>query len=452
MRRQTKSPLGPTVVQGKGGSRTRSETKPSKTKDDIVLGVLIPTRNREEFLVHAVESCVRFREASPFRVELFVANNGDLGLGQATVGALEGALVTMIERPSEPVSMSQNWQRGFESVQKTAVTHLLIMGDDDFLLSSIRKEFVNAFLDGFDGVICDRAARHYRWETSDSPSRVRFSRRNHRQMATRMRTSPEDMFVSPDLYTQGPGPYQGFISVDWLNRVLNEFGVLSPSRSPDVFLSFALATYGEFSSISLDRSFLVDGQSPKSNGASMLGFSDNKEPGLDFKRLSAFEFSSDNSLPGLEDFPSLFVATTEVYDWVKLKRPELRNLDIQAVMRGMSVEVPGTNSPETQKLKAFAKANGYCLPPLVQREAEKYLPEFEFGRRRFSVDASSLTPVQACEILASYPALAKFLWRKRASFARCLPANLRRLGSRAVVKLRDRRATAHKRLVANRTA
>lgn len=435
------------IREGQFNSRTETRTasnaatatKPKmlrKTKDQIILGVLIPTRNREEYLVHAVGSASRFRSACPFTVKIFVANNGDCELSQVTVQALQNSGVSIIELPSEPISMSQNWQRGYERVQETDVTHLLIMGDDDFLLIPDQKEFAKAFLCGFDGVLCDRDARHYLWETTNSPARIRFSRQNSQEMANQMRTNPEEMFISPGLYTQAPSPYQGFISVEWLQEVVEEFGVVSPSRSPDVFLSFALASLARYASVSLQRPFLANGQSPKSNGASMFGLSKNPKPGEDFKRLSALEISPTTSLPGLEDFPSLFVATTEVFDWVKLKRPEMRNLDLKAVVKGMSIDLPNAKNSDAAKLRAFAEANGCGLSSVSKNHGRQDLPSFELRRKRFSAEARDLTPEQVCEIMSSSHALVKYLWSARVDFVKSFPANIRTLAGRACVKAR----------------
>lgn len=435
------------IREGQFNSRTETRTVSNtataakvrmlrKTKDQIILGVLIPTRNREEYLIHAVGSASRFCSACSFTVKIFVANNGDRELSQATVQVLQNSGVSIIELPSEPISMSQNWQRGYEWVQGTDVTHLLVLGDDDLLLSPDYEAFTDAFLNGFDAVICDKSTRHFRWKTPDSPARIRFSRQNSQEMATRMRSNPEDMFTSPNLYTQAPSPYQGFISMEWLREVVAEFGVVSPSRSPDVFLSFALASLPQFASTSLQRSFLADGQSPKSNGASMLGFSNNKLPGEDFKRLSALEISPTTSLPGLEDFPSLFVATTEVYDWVKLKRPHMPDLDMQAVVHGMSIDLPRATSSDAAKLAVFAEANGYSLSSPTSEDEYVHFPTFEFGRRRFSAEARDLTPEQVCEIMSSPHALMKYLWSNRVDFVKSFPANVRRLAGRACVKAR----------------
>lgn len=406
----------------------------SKTKEQIALGVLIPTRNREEYLVHSIESALKFRLACPFGVKIFIANNGDEQLSQSLTEALERDGITLIERPLAPISMSQNWHRGYQCVKEEIVTHLLIMGDDDLLLNPDYRPFTKAFLDGYDAVICNRSARRYLWETPDSPARIQFTRENSKQMVNRMRSNPEDLFISPSLYAHSPSPYQGFVSMEWLGKVVQEFGVLSPARSPDVFLSFALASMTQFSSVSLRRPFLADGQSPKSNGASMLGFSKNTQPAQDFGRLSASEISETTTLPGLESFPSLFVATTEVYDWVKLKRPNLRDLDLGAVVHGMALDLRKASSSDAEKLRGFAAAIGRPFAAAEQNDDTSEPPSFELRRKRFTAEARELTPAQVCTIMSSSSALMKYLWSTRSAFARSFPANMRKLAGRARVK------------------
>jgi Glycosyl transferase family 2 len=389
----------------------------------IVLGVLIPTRNREEFLVHAVKSALRFAERCSFEVIVVVANNGDDNFSAETLEEITRSGVIVLTRPPSVLSMAKNWHRGFEYTLSTRVTHLAVLGDDDFLIAPSR-EFSRALLAGFDAVICDRVARSYRWENESSPPRIVIARPRNPKRAEVLRSDPERMFEEPVLYSLAPSPYQGFVRMSALQKIVDEYGVLSPARAPDVFLSYALSCLPGLKWISLRKPFMVNGTSPKSTGASALGQSKSKKASQEFHVLSRGEIRFPSTLPGLETFPSLFVATTEVFDWAQSKKPEMRSVDIRKVLHGMARSAYLAGAEDVKKLMIVAKDCQVDLSLSPSQNPPKRSSEFDLFYFGFSLEVKNLSPSAACRIAESRLAIILLLARNCSVIARSVPANM----------------------------
>jgi glycosyltransferase involved in cell wall biosynthesis len=417
-------------------TKSTEEIPQKLRKSDIKLGILVPTRNREEYLVHSLASATKFRSECSFSVDIFVANNGDRELPVQLLSRMQEQGIESLPRPTHVLSMSQNWNQAYEKIRLTNVTHLLILGDDDFLLSPNYGEFEDSFLSGSDAVHCDRHARQYFWPSNSSEGRVVFHRATKPVYPDQMRNDPTAMFRNPRRYQMAPCPYQGFISVQALDKVVEEFGVLSPARSPDVFLSFVLASDSSLRSSYLTRPFLCEGVSPKSNGASSLGLSKNDDPFKDFSRLSTNEIPPNSSLPGLESFPSLFIATTEVYDWVRLKRSGIPPLNVVTLVQGVAETIPLAKPAEVTKLKTLADSLGVRLPTAATHVHGVENPGFQIFGNGFS-STCSMQPHQVVELFERKTAAAKFLLTSIPVLFRSAPSILRRLTDKLKKELRS---------------
>jgi hypothetical protein len=368
---------------------------------------------------------MRFRASCKFPVQIFVANNGDSDFDEELCEFMNSAGVKVVERPNTIVSMSQNWLRGFDSVRQTSVSHLLVMGDDDFMLTGSRK-FERALLSGADAVICDKGARRFVWPENGGSSQVEIRKNFGFAAHKRVMRDPEAMFSKPFLYTVAPGPYAGFVSVNALEKVVTEFGCLSPVRSPDVFLGFVVATIPGLKTVYLRSYFVVDGQCVKSNGASTTRTSTNDAPGNEFYSLSIREVPEPSSLPGLSTFPSLFVSTTEVFDSVRVVRPNLRPLDVEVVIRGLEKSAHRAKPEELRNLELLCAQNGLRLDPIA-RATQTRIDGFKFHGFSFDLEVPRLGPADAQKILGSNLQILRLLWASRKMVWKGMPSNVRSL-------------------------
>ena len=96
----------------------------------IKFSIVIPTRDRAEYLASCLASVVKSAELSGAEVEIVVSDNASTDNTESTVKAATYPGIKYIRRP-ERLSMRQNFE---EALGDTTGSHVIFIGDDDAVL------------------------------------------------------------------------------------------------------------------------------------------------------------------------------------------------------------------------------------------------------------------------------------------------------------------------------
>jgi glycosyltransferase involved in cell wall biosynthesis len=235
----------------------------SRTRFSIV----VPTRERADTLLHTLRTCV----AQDYDdCEIIVSDNYSADHTREVVAGLEDPRIRYTN-PGRRVSMGENFEHAFGLVG--ADTYAICIGDDDGLTPGALAR-ADEILAAEKTAALTGVRAHYDW-----PGLLE-GRANQLVLpkgGTRTATRPTAEFVDDYLagrctYGAGPLLYQGFVSARTLDALRKRTGRLFKSRSPDVYAVFAISAVLSAYTTS-ERCFVIDGASPRSNGAAVFGLS-----------------------------------------------------------------------------------------------------------------------------------------------------------------------------------
>lgn len=234
---------------------------------DYILSILIPTRNRLEYLQSCVEQVLG---ACSLRVQVVVQDNSD--------NEWEVARVLEKEHPNfnyyyhkSAVSFVENFSMALTHARGE---YFCFIGDDDGVMPAIEQLADRMHIVHADAVSQNIAATYF-WpnsqkaiaDTETGLLKIFYANNEVRKYAT----NPE---LKKLLYTAGQNylnrglvkPYHGVVRTKLVERVKDVVGVYIDGLSPDIFISVALSCFVE-SVYVINYPITISGISPKSGSA-----------------------------------------------------------------------------------------------------------------------------------------------------------------------------------------
>lgn len=225
--------------------------------------IVIPTRNRPEYLPGTVRSALRQTNVSNFEVIVF-DNSSLISAKEVLKGINDPRLV--IERSEVPLAMRDSWEIAVSYATGDFVT---ILGDDDSIVPSA-LHVSSVIIEKYNAKILRWDRAHYYWPNykntnSANLCRIPLGRTVFKIDGYWLLRQLGQMSLS---YSASPTIYNSWIHRDLVQKVKLASGRLFHSASPDVDSGFAFAyTCGSFYHLNFPLS--VCAQSAKSNGAQM---------------------------------------------------------------------------------------------------------------------------------------------------------------------------------------
>ena len=244
--------------------------------DRPTLSVVIPTRNRHDYVVHAVRSVLAIR--SP-ELEVVVHDNSDSDRLSAWIAARPGDARLVHRHTSAPLSMTENFDA---AVASSSGRYVAIIGDDDGVSPEIVEAAVWAGQNRVD-TLTPSSVVNYNWPDLGATARTivrpaALAIRSFSGVITYpapleelqkcLRSAGQQFFLLPRTY-------YGIVRREMYSRVREETGTCFPGVSPDMASAVALARYAR-RCCHVDYPLFVPGSAGRSNA----GYSvDNKHIG-----------------------------------------------------------------------------------------------------------------------------------------------------------------------------
>jgi glycosyltransferase involved in cell wall biosynthesis len=280
----------------------------SRTRFSIV----IPTRERADTLYHTLRTCV---EQDYEDCEIIVSDNSSVDHTREVVAGFRDARVKYTN-PGRRVGMGENFEHAFGRIGPD--TYAICIGDDDGLTpgalaraDEILASEKTAALTGTRG--------HYDWPglLAGRTNQLMLPKGGTRIARRRAADFVDDYLAGRCTYGAGPLLYQGFVSSRTLEALRQRTGRLFKSRSPDVYAVFAIS--GALRDYTMtEHCFVIDGASPRSNGATLFGLSPDT--------TEARNFQAENEWPmheGLIGSRSLVTGVADAYLYARDAMGEL---------------------------------------------------------------------------------------------------------------------------------
>lgn len=260
------------------------------------LSIIIPTRERAEYLAHCVRTCLQ----SPLQnLEVLILDNASTDMTPSVVVSLTDPRVRYV-RNQRRLSMRDNFEKGLQLAQGDV---LCCIGDDDGLLAHAPEEALE-ILDKKNLGALSATRAHYRWpdllvggkNTALVPRRTGVTILNSREQL-RILLKHCDYYRLPCLY-------HGFVRRSVVQRVLEHQDRFYLSSQVDMYSAIALSM--EDIEYAFSRSpLIINGSSKRSNGASHFGGGGSLEKAL-WKKEDDLGF-----LPGFENSCSIGALVVE---------------------------------------------------------------------------------------------------------------------------------------------
>ena len=267
-----------------------------------LLSVVIPTRNRLEYLRDALKSALD--QACP-EIEVIVADNATDDGTREYLASLGDAI--KVTRSEEPLSMTDNWYRALELVTGEWIT---VIGDDDCLMRDYVGSAKRAIASSPETELFRWDCPIYRWPDSRNESErnhLQFALSSHHQRVDSA-TTLRNMFERIHNVMSPPGLYHCLSRTSLIKKVRDKYGELRLGIVPD-FGSGILFLSVTDHYVVLKHPLTVMGFGRKSTGMSFKN-------GDDDKATSRAEFYKLSRLADLKaTYPIFDVEDVNVYQW-----------------------------------------------------------------------------------------------------------------------------------------
>ena len=254
----------------------------------IKFSIVIPTRDRAEYLASCLASVVKAAERSGTEVEIVVSDNASTDDTESTVKAATYPGIKYVRRP-ERLSMRQNFE---EALLDTTGSHVIFIGDDDAVLPNGLKvlgDFIRTT--GADAI--NWPVLNFLWPDPkfDAPGSLKIapyklSGRYHKvDVAGAYRKILDGTYRS---YHSGIVSYHGCVSREVIETGRERCqGTYFWCSSPDVFSSIRNLMIEDVSYWKFNMPITLGGASPRSNGRSSqrLGRRDEGDDGAEIKKF-----------------------------------------------------------------------------------------------------------------------------------------------------------------------
>lgn len=225
--------------------------------DELSISIIIPTRERCEYLKHTLQTCVDIPYKS---LEIVILDNASRDeTGKVVLSFMDDRI--RYYRSETLLSMRNNWERG---ISLSSGSILCFIGDDDALFPDSIDRVLTYFKNNTVDAVMSSQARYY-WP--DTPTLRSNCGLLPIKTGSCVNNSRVELFslLNTGRYQRLPCAYYGFVKRGVYNSVIKKQGRFFVSNMTDVYSAVALSAQNIqylFSEIPLS----IAGVSAKSNG------------------------------------------------------------------------------------------------------------------------------------------------------------------------------------------
>ena len=284
--------------------------------------IVIPTRNRPEYLRHCLRTCLAQEESAD---EILVCDNSSPEHAAQTERVIidaGSAVVRYMPPDGRPLNMTDNWNRALSQVTGDYIT---VLGDDDGLLPAcVRVAKACAHRFNCDAIRWEWAFYHwpcFRYRGLANRGFVPLPISSDSAVFQRVTTKLLLQLVVNGLvpYVALPMLYNAFVHRRVLQALQADSGPLLDAQSPDVYSGLAIAALAE-NVVTTDFPLAIAGQSGAANGAAHENQDRKSEVADDFIRLN--ESQRIGRLRGTVPVGKLSLAVTDAFVRLKDRAPD----------------------------------------------------------------------------------------------------------------------------------
>lgn len=283
--------------------------------DKLTLSLLIPTRERREYLKYTIESAL---DQNSMDFEVIVSDNYSHDRTEEVVSYFNDSRLRYV-KTKERLSMCGNYEFAFEAAKGK---YVIFVGDDDAVIPGMLDRLLPKLREDTIGTIYSWPLHIYDWQTANTNARLAYfaPQSSTNTQIDLKKTSRKAFKLGGWRYHELPSPYHSAVPRSKLLKIKQRTGKVFSSTQPDVYTAMSLPAVSD-SAIRLGWSVTVHGRSPKSNGINFIR-REKKADNID-KFLSEYEsykydealnpsFSgkanmiADSILCAAKDFPELY--------------------------------------------------------------------------------------------------------------------------------------------------
>ena len=256
------------------------------------LSVIIPTRERADTLLYALQSCVTQAYQD---VEFVVCNNASADRTEAVVQSFNDNRVRMIN-PGRRLSMRENWEFALANVSGE---YVIVIGDDDALMPNALETLSQLLA----AEKVDAVKWHtpiYHWLASGNSDSGKFALSlGGRAARVKSAAALRGLRWGYVHYHFLPMVYHGAVSMRCINQIKAKSGDFFCGESPDVYSAIAVASITE-KYVYLQKPLTINGVSRHSTGSSGATTTASWQPGS-----PVHQFHAESRLEDHKDFVSI---------------------------------------------------------------------------------------------------------------------------------------------------
>lgn len=233
---------------------------------NLKISIIIPTRNRAEYLEHCIASCLLTDDPN---IEVIVSNNNSADNTESVVASFQDSRLKYYNT-GEDISMRANWEFG---LKKSTGDYVVLIGDDDGFYKN-GLDTLRHIIDKHEPDVITWRQISYFWPqktgeklgllklklgTFFGPLEIRDARQMLKEYCSAKVTN----------YIKGANIYHGCVSRKVIDHVKTKSSTYFMAFSPDVYAAIANLTASKKIYI-INHRLSIGGMSKKSNG---MGFS-----------------------------------------------------------------------------------------------------------------------------------------------------------------------------------
>lgn len=248
------------------------------------ISIVIPTRNRPEYIKHVIESCKKVKNC-----QIIICDNSDKKLHKLNFGPHIEYYYS-----SEIRSVAENFNFGISKVKGEYITFL---GDDDLIGPKFNYVINKMDMLKIDSLSINmkNSVSHFFWDGVQSKFFGDIGGKGYFSDFTGdFLPLDKQKALKESVYRMGEGPvnlqriYLGVVSVKLLNKVIDKYGEVFGGISPDIYSSILLTIESE-NPYSINYPFIIPGASPKSTSAMRANRTD-KGDLLSFEHITRIKY------------------------------------------------------------------------------------------------------------------------------------------------------------------
>ena len=229
----------------------------------MLISVIIPTRERAEYLKASLATCVAIRDP---QIEIIVSDNASEDRTRAVVESFDDPRIVYVNT-GQRTSMRQNYNF---AISKSRGEYIIIIGDDDGMVPG-QFPALRRILEEHKPNILSWRDIPYAWPEPGSGrhGHVRLRRSQVFGIPTEVDTAPlaRGIVNAASPYSIRPALYHGCVARKVLERMKAHTGSYLNARAPDIYFE-NYAVFAENSFLFAEHTFSIRGYGSKSSGGS----------------------------------------------------------------------------------------------------------------------------------------------------------------------------------------